>query len=101
MKSMFIALLTLISTTTLASGNTDNIEIKRQHQVIENAISQISPNLSVEDFTNTIEKRYYTSYRFLDKLSEKQKLAVYKFYLNEPNIDAIRHKIFGLFFEAL
>ena len=98
MKSMLTFLFIFASVNAFAL---DNVEINVQHQVIENAISQINANLSAEHFKQTIEKKYHTTYRFLEKLPQKQQQEVYEFYQNEPNFAAIRHKIFSLFFETL
>jgi len=97
MKIIPIILLTLFSLNTFAA-DTDNEKINSQHQIIENAISQIDNNLSANNFEKMIEKKYHATYYFLENLSQKQKKEVYEYYKNESDFSVIRHKIFDLFF---
>lgn len=76
------------------TANTPNDAL--QH--VQYAVSQLTRNLSLTQFSAQIREKYPTSYRFLHKLSVQQQKEVYRFYQTENNFEPIRHKIFTLFF---
>ena len=95
--SLTILCLSLVSTHIAVANETKK---DAQFQIIQSAISQLDNNLSEDNFKQNIQKKYRSSYRFLDKLSDEQKAEVYKYYETESDFSQIRHKIFDLFFES-
>ena len=93
--SLSILCLLIFSTNLLAE---DKAKKEAQFQIIQSAISHIDKDLSEDDFKQLIQKKYHATYRFLDKLSDRQKAEVYKYYKTESDFSEIRHKIFDLFF---
>lgn len=95
--SLTVLCLSLISTNIFAA---DEAKKEAQFQIIQSAISQLDNSLSEDDFNLTIQRKYHSTYRFLDKLSDKQKTEVYEYYKTEADFSQIRHKIFDLFFRS-
>jgi len=75
-------------------ANTSNDALRH----VQYAISPLTRNLSLAQFSLQIKEKYPTTYRFLNKLSAQQQKTVYRFYHTENHFEPIRHKIFTLFF---
>lgn len=92
---MAIATLALAAITFLSYESEKPSKLDILH-VSENTVSTLQEDLPDYIFENQLRKMYPATWQFYSKLTTIKQDKVYSYYLYNPDIEKVRHKIFAL-----